>query len=242
MVFQRFYTYPPDECEWPWVLRNINQKPLPCIHEIVDIGIYDLLKPPHRHSEEKLRKWEDLAPQGWKVVPDCPDLGGEFGCDVDFNNLEYSWWLLEKYYNPNDPNHLPVIQSHYNNIQSFKDYIERFKDKWGLVDKIAVGSICKLDDNITGARMLKIIRREFPDSWIHAFGLRFKQFRKVYKLINSYDSTAWTFPRTPGRGSCKNKAERIIYFNDYISILQPYFIKMGQQFFSKKGRIMEVLL
>ena len=61
MVFERFYSYPPVECGWPWVLRNIKQKPqLDCVHEIVDIGIYDLLKPPYRHSVEKLEKWVNL--------------------------------------------------------------------------------------------------------------------------------------------------------------------------------------
>jgi hypothetical protein len=74
MVFQRFYTYPPVECEWPWILRNIKQKAIPNTHEIVDIGIYDLLNPPYRHSNDKLQKLDKLETKGWKVVPDCPDL------------------------------------------------------------------------------------------------------------------------------------------------------------------------
>lgn len=77
-VFSRFYANPPRECEWPWVLRNIKEKSQPqAKHEIIDIGIYDLMDPPHRHTREKLQKWENLEPAGWKVVPDCPDLHGE---------------------------------------------------------------------------------------------------------------------------------------------------------------------
>jgi len=216
MVFQRFYTYPPTECKWQWILRNIKQKPIPCTHEIVDIGIYDLLKPPYQHSKEKLEKWKSLQTKGWKVVPDCPDLQGEFNQEINFDNVEYSWELLTKLYNPKDITHLPVVQSHYQQIKSFKDYIKRFKEKYGVVDKVAIGSICKADDHDVGIKMLKIARREFPESWIHAFGLRFQQFKRAYDLIDSYDSTSWTFPRDSGRSSCRNKEERIEYFFDYV--------------------------
>lgn len=229
MVFQRFYTYPPVECKWQWILRNIKQKPLPCTHEIVDIGIYDLLKPPYQHSEDKLKKWIELDTDGWKVVPDCPDLQGEFGREIDFSNTEYSWALLRKYYNQKDTTHLPVLQSEYQNIKSFKEYIKRFKDEYGRVDKVAVGSICKADNHDIGVKMLKIARREFPDSWIHAFGLRFQQFKRAYSLIDSYDSTSWTFPRSSGRGSCKNLEERVEFFNDYIQRINEVTYPINQK-------------
>lgn len=222
----RFYTYPPNGVEWDWVLRNIKQNPLPCNHEIIDIGIYDLLKPPYQHSQDKLDKWSSIECDGWKVVPDCPDIQGEFKQEVDYDNVEYSWELLTQYFNPEDEHHLPVIQSHYQNLNSFQQYIKQFKELYGEHDKIAIGSICKADDNRIAVKMLKIARREFPDSWIHAFGLRFKQFFKARHLIDSYDSMAWTFPRGSGRGSCKNQAERIQFFQDYINrleeVMMPY--------------------
>jgi hypothetical protein len=202
------------------------------VHEIVDIGIYDLLKPPHQHSKEKLRAWERLETGGWKVVPDCPDLQGEFGISEAEDNLEYSMQLLDKYYTPEDPHHLAVIQSHYQNIRSFRDSIAYFKDTYGVPDKLAVGSICKADDNMLAVRMLKIIRREFPDTWIHAFGLRFQQFRKAYKFIDSYDSTSWTFPRSSGRPSCKNKAMRIEYFWEYVDCLKQYDVNGAENLLS----------
>lgn len=221
MVFSRFYSYPPTECKWPWILRNIKQKPQrDAVHEIVDIGIYDLLKPPHRHSDEKLTQWKELQTEGWKVVPDCPDLRGEFQQEINFDNVEYSWELLTTYYNPDDPSQMPVLQSHYRDLSSFKEYIQRFKDVYGTPDKVAIGSICKGDDHDIGVRMLKLARREFPGAWVHAFGLRFQQLKRGYKYIDSFDSTSWTFPRTSGRGSCRNKGERIQYFYDYIRRLE----------------------
>lgn len=229
MVFQRFYTYPPVECEWPWILRNIKQKQIPHTHEIVDIGIYDLLKPPYKHSYDKLVKWEELQTEGWKVVPDCPDLRGEFDIHGGKDNLKYSWKLLTEFYNPYDPHHLPVLQSYYENINSFKHYIRRFKSKYGVVDKVAIGSICKADNHDIGVKMLKIARREFQDSWIHAFGLRFQQFKKAYQLIDSFDSTSWTFPRTSGRGSCKNREERVEFFFDYIDRIEEVTFPVNKE-------------
>lgn len=226
--FQRFYTYPPVECKHPWILRKIGNKELPCQHEIVDIGIYDLLNSEgHKHSKEKLKMWEQLKTGGWKVVPDCPDLEGEFGEEVDFDNVKYSQFLLEKYFNPHNNSHLPVIQSHYEKLNSFKEYIRYFKDNYGEHHMIAVGSICKSDNNRIAVKMLKIARREFPNSWIHAFGLRFKQFIKTRQLINSFDSTGWTRDISEsGKSSACNKAERIEYFNKYINrlneVMYPY--------------------
>lgn len=230
MTFQRFYSYPPIECNHPWVLRNIKQKPIPCTHEIVDIGIYDLLKTPEDgHSDDKLKKWMELKTTGWKVVPDCPDLEGEFKLEVICDNVAYSKELLSEFYDPNDFTHLPVIQSHYQDLTSFKQYINWFKTKYGIVDKIAIGSICKADNHDIGVKMLKIARREFPDSWIHAFGLRFQQFKRAYHLIDSYDSTSWTFPRDSGRSSCRNKEERIQFFYDYMKRIEEVTFPINKE-------------
>lgn len=219
--FQRFYSYPPAECDHPWILRKIGEKEIPHQHEIVDIGIYDLLKTEgHKHTETKLKNWERLETDGWKVVPDCPDLEGEFNQPINFDTVEYSRSLLTKYFNPNISSHLPVIQSHYEDLKSFKNYIRWFKDNYGEHDKIAVGSICKAGNGRIAVRMLKITRREFPNSWIHAFGLKFKHFIKVRQMINSFDSTGWTRDiEESSKSSAKNKMERIHYFNKYINRL-----------------------
>jgi hypothetical protein len=227
--FQRFYSYPPVECEHPWILRKIGEKEIPYEHEIVDIGIYDLLKSPDGgHSDEKLKAWEQLKTDGWKVVPDCPDLEREFEMTVICDNVSYSWELLKEYFNPDDSSHLPVIQSWYGDILSFQAYIKDFKREYGEHDKIGVGSIFKADTDFA-VRMLKIARREFPNSWIHAFGLKFKHFIKVRQIINSFDSTGWTRDiEQSGKSSAKNKMERIHYFNKYINRLNEVMCPYNQ--------------
>jgi hypothetical protein len=237
--FSRFYSYPLLDCQYPWILRNIKQKPQQhAKHEIVDIGIYDLLKPPYTHSDEKLIQWEKLKTDGWKVVPDCPDLKGEFNVDgAPYDNTEYSFKLLKRYYNPEDKSHLPVIQSKFQDIDSLNEYIINFKEYYNSIserkypEKIAIGSICKIRHHTTGVRMLKVIRDEFPKSWIHAFGLNMVQFKMGGKnYINSFDSMSWTFPRahgelikTRGRGPCKNNKERNEFFDAYILRLEELY-------------------
>jgi hypothetical protein len=266
-MFERYYTYAPEDCvtylgirinqSWPWILRNIKQQPQRTAeHEIVDIGIYDLLHIPFCHSEEKINKWKELKTEGWKVVPDCPDINGEFRSTI-FNNLmklkkkvsnkygelsvhiqrfigywwdylptfdtvSYSWNLLTELFDPTDEHHLPVIQCKYQNFKSYKQYIKRFKDKYGEHDKIAVGSICKADDNVLAVKMLKYLKQCFRTSWIHAFGLRMTQFRNAYQYIDSFDSMSFKFPRSGGRPSCRYNWECLQYFWEYIAILVMY--------------------
>lgn len=225
-MFERFYTYPPEECGWNWILRNMKQKPLPCKHEIVDVKIMDLKTPPHQYSEEKLQEWTKLKTDGWKVVPDCFDLKGEFGIDCGFDTIEYSKELLTELYN-GEETLMPVLQCKNDDYTILKEYIQWFKSHHDTPALIGVsGSICRNKNYNFVSSCLKLVKREFPNTWIHAFALRFTNFIYFKHLINSFDSSNWTFPRTPNRGSCKNKAERIEFFYDYINrineIMTPY--------------------
>lgn len=218
----RFYTYAPEVTKWPWSLRNIKQKPRPDTwHEIVDIAIYDLLKSEsHKHDNDKLKAWKNLELKGWKVVPDCPDLNGEFGLNVDFDNVEYTKELQHDLYDPEDPHQLPVIQSNYGSLKSLISYCNWFKKEFGSPSKLAVGSVCKMDSKHISQKLLREVRRQFPSSWIHAFGLRMGHIKGVLGVIDSFDSTSWTFPRTGGRPTCKNKAMCLDYFWEYITRLE----------------------
>lgn len=221
----RFYSYPPIEAGWGYILRNIKQKPHPFYrHEIVDIGIYDLLKSEdHRHSNNKLKDWHNLKTDGWKVVPDCPDLLGEFGQEVDFDNIDYSKELLIKYYDPSDVTQMPVIQGHFQDVQSVIDYVKWFKREYGEPDKIAVGSLCKNNYQNVAIDTLHYIKNEFPHTHIHGFGIRFKQLRKVWMYIDSSDTTAWTMQRYPKiTKTANNKFERIDMFYTYVKKINEF--------------------
>jgi hypothetical protein len=223
-MFKRFYAYPPTETEWPWILRNIKQSYRPCKHEIVDIGIYDLLTPPYHHSIEKLKKWDLLKPNGWKVVPDCPDLKGEFGQPIEFDSVEYSWRLLTNFFNTNNDTHIPVLQCEYGNLITLQQFAKDFKTKYGEFERIAIGTLCRINNVYISEAACKMIRRMFPHSWIHVFGMRIHHLRRCWKYIDSFDSSAWTFPREPGH-SAKNIEERREYFRKYVERIEVYYDK-----------------
>lgn len=197
-------------------MRNIKQKPQKWfLHEIVDIGIYDLLKAPHRHSSNKLEKWKYLKTPGWKVVPDCPDIDKEFKIKSGVDNVEYSKKLLLEFYDPGDVSHLPVIQGNYDNPFSFRKYCTWFKSQFDEPEKIGLGTICKSGDKQAVKETAQIARNYFPKAWIHIFGLKMNHYPVVAENINSWDSMSWTFPRGAGRGSAKNRLQRDQFFAEY---------------------------
>jgi len=239
-----FYSYAPRE--YPFILRNIKQKPLEYAkHEIVDCGIMDLVKEPFQHSKEKLEKWELLElKNGWKVVPDCPHMQKEFGTESKIDNIEYSKELMKKLYNPSELSHLPVIQGYYHDPNSFREYAYWFLENYSMPKKIGIGTVCKASNRTAIAETCKIARSIFPKASIHLFGLRRQHLSSVYKYIDSYDSMSWTWARD-GSGSCKNKKERIEFFNWYMETMPNYMInsKNTQKInnFFKRNIIEEIL-
>jgi len=174
----------------------------------------------HRHSREKLSTWKNLqinSWNGWKVVPDCPDLHKEFNMDMSFDSVEYSKELVLEYFNEHDYTQLPVIQCYYNNPQSVKDYCHWFKREFpNYSTKFGIGTLCRSNNKALTLEACHIVRKEFPKAWIHGFGLRLNYVPELVSIINSFDSSAWTFPRGRGRGSAKNKSQRLEFFLDYL--------------------------
>ncbi len=207
MSFQRFYTYPP--YKYPYVLRKIYQEPLECEHEIVDIGVFDLLKYGY-YEDSRIEKFKYLEPNGWKVVPDYPH---GLNCSVD--NVKLSWKLLEDLYNPDDPTHMPVIQG-YGDCDSSFEYCARLITEFGVPKQVGVGISFEYERfKEYVVPLIGGLRRMLPDTWIHVFGLHFKHLPHVYKELDSYDTMAWTM-HTPTRKSSMNIVERMDALDCYL--------------------------
>jgi hypothetical protein len=177
----------------------------------------------NRHSSKKLNKWKKINGNSWKVVPDCPDLKNEFNIETNVNNIEYSKELILELFDPGNDNHLPVIQALYHSPESALDFAKWFKKEYpDYNNKFGLGTLCRSNNKQIVRLSCKYIRNVFPNAWLHGFGLRLHHIPDVANIINSYDSSAWTFPRGKGRGSAKNKKQRIQFFHEYLDSLDRY--------------------
>ncbi|MEM2363746.1 MAG: hypothetical protein QXQ20_08655 [Candidatus Nezhaarchaeales archaeon] len=147
----------------------------------------------------------------WITIPDY--------CD-DYkhvpNNVEKTLRNIKDFISINDVNWLPVVQSRYLDIFSYFESLEKTKEIIGDdYPRVAIGTVCKTRNIRFIVECCKATRNVFRKSWIHAFGLTLHALPKVKKFINSFDSSAYTFPRQRGH-SCKNMRERIQYFNEFL--------------------------
>jgi hypothetical protein len=122
---------------------------------------------------------------------------------------------------------VPVIQGWYRRPESVLRCIELYEER-GLLDRFeyfAVGNLCVEDDLSITARTLRIVRRELPDRKIHVFGLKLSALRRVYHLIDSFDSLAWAlwadylklYPT--GEFMPKNRRDRVRCFDAWLARL-----------------------
>jgi hypothetical protein len=63
---------------------------------------------------------------------------------------------------------------------------QRFR-YWG------VGSICMMKSPPMVYRVLSAVREALPDARLHVFGISMNSLRRVYHLINSYDTSVWVY-------------------------------------------------
>jgi len=229
----RFYTLPDEN--YPYLL--VNRKNYRILfkrkfeHVIIDSGVMDFV---HKNVKEYpkgfLKTWKRKASQLtmiwrdrlWCVIPDYPDdyNPGQFG-----DNVSKTLRNIEDFISFDSVNWLPVIQSRYLNRLSFLESCQRTKEIIGDYPRVAIGTVCKCNQISFVEYCAKVTRKFFPNSWIHAFGLTLRALPKVIGLIDSFDSMAWTFPRTKGGHSCKNSKERREYFHVYLSRLKEILEK-----------------
>jgi len=131
---------------------------------------------------------------------------------------KYSWipWLIP-------------VQGWHKKPESVLRSIRLYRE-YGIIDEFdyfAVGNLCVEPDVAIIYKTVDIVRRELPGKRIHVFGLKLAALRKVHRLIDSFDSTAWTRPVSRKLGanwSCKNKEERVRFFREW---LRRYYSIVG---------------
>jgi len=208
----KFFTTPPEP--WPYVLLNVNnpRKGMPWtryadevwIDSGVNIFKVDLsVKDYPRGWEARLIKvyLKVRARVGRKPVyvtmPDYPDdyHPRSLWLSEEVTNIERTVEnairLAEKY--PWVP-WVPVIQGWNRQPESVLRCIRLYRE-CGFLDEFdyfAVGNLCVENDPAIIYRTAVLVRRELPDKRIHVFGLKLSALRLVHRLIDSFDSLAWS--------------------------------------------------
>lgn len=226
MFNPRFYTLPVD-VDYPYILVNIfNYKKLKQFnfkHAILDSGVNRIF------YKWRMREYPKHILKGivytakqlsqiydgriWVTIPDYPD---DYYPSLIDGNVEKTLRNIEEFICIDGVEWLPVIQSRNLDVLSFHESCGKAREILKGYPRIAIGTVCKTRrlDFITYCCITA--RKYFPNSWIHAFGLTLNALPRVKDVIDSWDSLAWTYPRRSGEASCRNKRERIEYFNNYI--------------------------
>ena len=231
----RFYTLPPADISWPYLLVNPgNYKILfkrRFKHAILDCGVEYFTRNPKAkdYPNKFLEEWRFRARQLteifgdkiWITIPDYPDdlNRGQFG-----DNVSKTLRNIEEFISIDGVNWLISIQSKFLNRLSFLECANSIRKLVGSYPLIAIGTVCKTNKLDFIYYCCQAARKLFPKSNIHAFGLTLTALPKVKALINSWDSLAWTFTRgrrvdSEGRKMARaiNKKERIRFFNNYLN-------------------------
>ena len=241
----RFYTLPADVgVDYPWVLVNwFNRNKLKYHrfkHAILDSGVNRVFFNWRRDEYPPwlLRQIGYIAQQLsmiykgrlWVTIPDYPD---DYYPGYVRDNVERTLRNIKRFLPIEGVEWLPVIQSRYLDIFSFYESCERTKQLVGDYPRIAIGTVCKTRRLSFIEYVVKYARNVFPNSWIHCFGMTLQALRRLTQgefnsfdntvwdtrkryWLNSFDNTAYTFPRKPGQPSAKCERMREQYFKAYL--------------------------
>lgn len=233
---KRFHSLPPSGVAWPYLLVNpLNYREL--YRREFDLAILDSgvewfrTNPAARDYPEKfLENWKEKAKllarqfdgRLWVTIPDYPD---------DYHpgqgSIEKTVKNIEDFLTVDGVNWLPSIQAKFiiekGRLRLLKLHlyqaIQQSEKVLGSHPRIAVGSVCKsrhLDDIMFA---LSAVRHSFQSQQVHAFGLTATGIQKTSPLIDSWDSSAYTFPRGKGRGQATTREQKVSYWFDYLRVI-----------------------
>jgi hypothetical protein len=83
---------------------------------------------------------------------------------------------------------LVPIQGHHRDPESVLECIDLYRERGVELQRVGIAN---LGDDPSTVRAVRLVRRELPNAVIHVFDLSLPALRKVYSLIDSFDSMAW---------------------------------------------------
>lgn len=197
----KFFTTPPRP--WPYLLVNANRPDLRYLKhareviidsgvEVFRVGAEDY---PKGHLERLVSlylKAVDAVGRG-RVLVTAPDYPDDFSPRAlwrgDKTNVErtvesavgcmerYPWveWLIP-------------IQGHHRDPESVLECIDLYRERGVELQRVGVAN---LGDDTSTAKAVRLVRRELPNAVIHVFDLSLLALKRLYGLIDSFDSMAW---------------------------------------------------
>lgn len=261
----RFYTTPPTDIPWPWILVNIYN--IRAIHRycdnyksfgarieyvLLDVGVDKYWR--KRYDSLSVDYGEDFWNTFWSSIDVLKGLSRECGFLYEVTVPDYpddytdAWgkthalWTEEcsDYVTNIDrtlENIARVIEvdrkipwlipvQGYENIPQSIGYSLETLIQWGLHKRyrLALANLCTSRSSGIVVETVRIARSICSSCSYHIFGPSLKAVQKLVKesLLrhgDSWDSTAWTYPRTSGLWSCKDSYERTTYLFFYMKNL-----------------------
>ncbi len=240
----RFYTLPPVEIPYPYVLINANNpgNGLRYIIRnrgfiesvIIDSGVEIFRNPaikdyPSGHVEKLVnlyKRVKSIVSDGevYVTVPDYPDdynpkslwINGKTNIERTLDNILYA---LNSY---SEVKWLIPVQGHYRSPKSIIYALELYqRHDVPLNDYIAIANLCVEDRVMIVNETVRLAwnwlwRNGYYNTRIHVFGPDTRSIYEIGKYIYSYDSMAWTRPRGSHGWSAKSASERAYLFITYL--------------------------
>ncbi len=93
-------------------------------------------------------------------------------------------------------NRIVVVLQGYNDPSQWLESLDLYKEHGVTPQRFrlwGVGSICMMRSPRTVERVLSAVRRALSNAEIHVFGISMNALRRVFSLIDSYDTSAWVY-------------------------------------------------
>jgi hypothetical protein len=90
---------------------------------------------------------------------------------------------------------VPVLQG-FNDPSQWLESLDLYKSHGVTPDRFrywGVGSICMMRSPPLAHKILSTIRWAMPDSRLHVFGISMNSLKRVFHMINSYDTSVWVY-------------------------------------------------